>query len=178
MTTSASTSREPGLDPARKGACISFLYREAELLDRRQFEQWLGLLHPDLQYEIPVRVTVGSEDLDTEFTSRGVHTRDSYRSMEMRVRRLQTEHAFAENPPSRTTRLVTNVQAHPLGETEIDVWSKFLLYRSQGSATTHDLLAGDRHDVLTGIDGELKLAKRTVYLAHTTIPTMNLGVFL
>ncbi len=177
MTISVSTDHKM-LDPARKDACTAFLLREAELLDWRQFEQWLDLLHPNLQYEIPVRVTVGSEELETEFARRGVHTRDSYESMEMRVRRLQTEHAFAENPPSRTTRIVTNVQAYLLDQNEFEVRSKFLLYRAQGSSTTHDLLAGDRHDVLRDIEGELKLFRRTVYLAHTTIPTMNLGVFL
>jgi 3-phenylpropionate/cinnamic acid dioxygenase small subunit len=156
----------------------AFLYREAELLDRRQFGEWLGLLHPELRYEIPVRLTVGSEHLDSEFSTDSVHLRDSFASIEMRVRRLETEHAFAENPPSRTTRLITNVQAMRIDDADVDARSKFMLYRAQGGSTVHELVTGERRDVLRLTDGRLSLLKRTVYLGHTTLPTMNLGVFL
>ena len=32
-----------------------FLYREARLLDSRQFHQWIDLLSDDLRYPIPMR---------------------------------------------------------------------------------------------------------------------------
>lgn len=166
-------------DSRLNAVCAAFLYREAELLDRRKFDDWLSMLHPDLVYEIPVRVTVGAEDLTNEFRADSVHTRDSYRSLEMRVRRLQTEHAFAENPPSRTARMVTNVQCHAReNEEDIEVRSKFLMHRSYGLSTNYELIAGDRHDLLRPAGNSFELLRRTVYLAHTTIPTINLGVFL
>lgn len=159
-------------------SCQAFLYQEAELLDCRQFDDWLALLHPDLRYEIPVRLTVSSEHLDREFSRDSVHLRDSFASIEMRVRRLQTEHAYAENPPSRTTRLITNVQASRIDGTDVQVRSKFLLHRSHGGSTRYELVAGERHDVLHFAAEDTRLLTRVVYLSHTTLPTMNLGVFL
>jgi 3-phenylpropionate/cinnamic acid dioxygenase small subunit len=174
----APSASGPAFDPVLHGRCAQFLCQEADLLDRRQFEPWLGLLHPDLQYVIPVRLTVNSDELDAEFSPHSVHSSDSYQSIEMRVRRLQTEHAFAENPPSRTNRLISNIAVRAHDEHDTDVRSKFLLYRSHGGSTTYELVTGTRHDVLRDVAGEFKLVRRTIYLAHTTLPTLNLGVFL
>ncbi|WP_269432505.1 aromatic-ring-hydroxylating dioxygenase subunit beta [Gordoniibacillus kamchatkensis] len=33
-----------------------WLYKEAELLDAIDFDGWFALLHPDIQYRMPVRV--------------------------------------------------------------------------------------------------------------------------
>src|SRR5688572_29858449 len=35
-----------------------FLFREADLLDRRHFREWLDMLAEDLTYKVPVRQTV------------------------------------------------------------------------------------------------------------------------
>jgi PAH dioxygenase small subunit len=40
------------------------------------------------------------------------------------------------------------------------------------------LLAGERHDVLRRVDGELRLARRVVLLDHTVLPMDNLAIFL
>ncbi|MGI5219412.1 aromatic-ring-hydroxylating dioxygenase subunit beta [Nocardia sp. CA-290969] len=178
MNTSPAEVDRTQYDAGLNAVCAAFLYREAELLDRRKFDDWLSMLHPELIYEIPVRVTVGAEDLTNEFRTDSVHARDSYRSLEMRVRRLQTEHAFAENPPSRTSRMVTNVQSDARDDGDVEVRSKFLMHRSYGSSTNYELIAGDRHDLLRPAGASFHLVHRTVYLAHTTIPTINLGVFL
>ncbi len=160
--------------------CAAFLFKEAELLDARRFADWLGCLHEDLFYEIPIRVTVGMERLGDEFSTRGFHMQESFKSMEMRVNRLATEHAYAEDPPSRTTRLVTNVRVGTVVDQAVEVRSNLLLYRSQGpdTGTSHDLIVGERQDQLRQTADGWKLASRRVLLAHTTIPTANLGVFL
>ena len=56
--------------------------------------------------------------------------------------------------------------------------SNLLVYRARGDRPEHDLLSGERHDVLRpGPDG-LRLAARTVVLDATTLPTLNLAIFL
>ena len=45
-----------------------FLYQEAELLDERQFEDWLDLLTEDIRYWMPMRRNVKFGELDREFT--------------------------------------------------------------------------------------------------------------
>jgi len=162
---------------ATRDQCIDFLTTEADYLDNRRYADWLALLTEDLVYEMPVRVTRGPDGRDEEFSSVGFHMKDSYGSMKMRVSRLCTEHAFAEDPPSRTLRFVTNVRVAPT-ELEIAVRSNFLCYRSQGDSTEFDLLAGQRHDLLRETPDGLRLARRKVLLAHTTLVTANLGIFM
>lgn len=105
--------------------------------------------------------------------------KDTYASMKMRVTRLYTEHAYAEDPPSRTQRLVTNVRVHPIEQAgRYDVRSNFMCFRAQGDGIESDLIVGERLDILHDTTDGWKLAARTVHLAHTTLATANLGVFL
>jgi 3-phenylpropionate/cinnamic acid dioxygenase small subunit len=158
--------------------CAAFLYREAELLDANRFPEWIELLTEDLEYEVPIRLTRERTARDREFSPTGYHMLETRGSLQLRVNRLLTEHAWAEDPPSRTTRLVTNVRLAALDGESASVNSNLLLYRSQGDGVDYDLIAGARRDVLRRVDGDWKLARRRVLLAHTTLGTANLGVFL
>lgn len=40
-----------------------FLYREADLLDERRYEEWLCLLADDYQYSAPLRMNVRHDDI-------------------------------------------------------------------------------------------------------------------
>jgi phthalate 3,4-dioxygenase beta subunit len=50
----------------------------------------------------------------------------------MRVKRLATDHAWAEDPPSRTRHFVTNVRTFRPRADELYVESALLLFRSRG----------------------------------------------
>lgn len=158
--------------------CTSFLYLEAGLLDTNRFPEWMELLAEDLQYEVPIRLTRERTARDLEFSPTGYHMLETRGSLQTRVNRLLTEHAWAEDPPSRTTRFVTNVRLAALDGESASVDSNLLLYRSQGDRVEYDLLVGTRSDVLRRVNGDWKLARRRVLLAHTTLGTANLGVFL
>lgn len=162
-----------------RSECEAFLFQEAEYLDERRFRDWLATLADDIAYEVPIRVTRGLEVREQDFARTGFHMKDNHATLAMRVERLYTEHAYAESPPSRTTRLISNVRVRPRASgAEIDVKSNFACYRGQGEGTAFDLLMGERQDVLRRAGGQLKLASRRVLLAHTTLPTANLGLFL
>ena len=45
-----------------------FLYREADLLDERRYDEWLNLFADDLTYWMPMRKNVGWEDRDKDIT--------------------------------------------------------------------------------------------------------------
>ena len=82
-----------------------FLYREAALLDAWRLDEWLELMHPDIEYRVPAP---GSDHLDPRATLQIVH--DDRTRLGGRVTRLKSKHAHAESPHSRTRRLVTNVR--------------------------------------------------------------------
>ena len=47
----------------------SFLYKEAELLDERRFEEWLDLIAEDIHYFMPMRRNVKFGEQERENTS-------------------------------------------------------------------------------------------------------------
>jgi 3-phenylpropionate/cinnamic acid dioxygenase small subunit len=104
---------------------------------------------------------------------------DDWDSMEMRILRLETEYAWAEDPPSRSRHFVTNVRVEE-GENEGEylVKTNLLLYRTRGDVPIYDILSGERTDTLRRVDDGLRLAKRVVLLDQTTVMTHNLALIM
>jgi 3-phenylpropionate/cinnamic acid dioxygenase small subunit len=156
----------------------SFLMHEAELLDERRERDWLELFTDDAEYLMPVRVNRERGEGDG-FSEEAFYFEETRGSLELRVRRLETEYAWAEDPPSRTRHFVTNVRVVPgEEEDEVAVRSNLLLYRSRGSDPHQDLLSAERKDVLRKEDGQWKLKKRVILLDHSVLTTHNLSIFL
>lgn len=159
-------------------AVEEFLYTEAELLDGWRLREWLELLTEDVRYRVPIRIAKErSDDERAGVSTEMFHLDEDIHSLQLRVDRLETGFAWAEDPPSRLRHFVTNVRVREPGE-ELAVRSNVLVYRSRWDRPEHDLLSGERHDVLRHVDGELKLAERTVVLDSTTLPTLNLSFFI
>lgn len=172
-------TRTPLVRAELERACAQFLYREAELLDEADYTGWVDTcLSEDLEYLIPIRTTRERAAGVSEFSREAFHMKDTHASMRLRVNRLLTEHAWAEDPPSRTRRVVTNVRVHELGLDEVEVKSCLMLHRSQWDTADYDLLVAERQDVLRSESGEWRLRRRKVFLNHTILGTANLGVFL
>ena len=104
----------------------------------------------------------------------------SFYSLQMRVDRLRTNFAWAEDPPSRTRHLVTNVCTYPTDLAGIvAVRSSFMLFRSRGDLREPDILCGERRDRLGyGSDNDFRLLSRDVVLDESVLRTQNLAVFL
>ena len=90
-----------------------FLYAEAELLDERRHDEWLALLAEDIRYWMPMRRNVKYGDTAREFTreTEDVSWFDEGKdTLTRRVRQIQTGIHWAEEPQSRITHMVSNVQ--------------------------------------------------------------------
>lgn len=156
-----------------------FLYLEAELLDDTRYVDWFETVFAeDLWYVIPTRTTRERRSSTTEFSGDSFHLGDTWRTLKVRVDRLLTEHAWAEDPASRTRRYVTNIRILAADDGQFLVKSNLALYRSQWDTADYDLLSAERHDVMRRVEGKWKISRRTVYLSHTILGTPNLGVFL
>lgn len=165
------------VDPVVRIQVEELLVDEAELLDDRRFEDWLALFTDDVAYTAPIKVSRKSPAVDIV---EGIgHFDDTRSSLELRVRRLRTDVAWAEDPPSHTRRLVTNIRARTTGlDDELDVRSNLLLFRSRGDRGDYDLIVGERHDRLRRVDGRWRIAARRTVLDQSSLGTKNLGVFL
>ncbi len=168
-----------------------FLYREARLLDSRQFRRWIDLLADDLRYWIPMRsnrysaasksisILDGSryEEDDLSKESDQAFMDEDKDSLRRRVDRLDTGMAWAEDPPSRTRHLISNVEVEPgERESEVKVYSNFIMYRSRGE-TEEDFYVGSREDVLRNVDGSWQLASRKIVFEQNVLSAKNLSNF-
>lgn len=73
---------------------------------------------------------------------------DTKTSLNLRVKRLSTTSAWAENPAPRTRHFVSNILVESESDQELSVRSHFLLMRSRASETEIEQLFGERMDVL------------------------------
>jgi 3-phenylpropionate/cinnamic acid dioxygenase small subunit len=158
---------------------MQFYIREAWLLDERKFKEWLDLFTDDVLYFMPRRKNVPRRELRRELTPLGdlAILEEDKRYLEMRVARLDTGMAWAEDPPSRTRHLVGNLEAAPLDNGEVEARTAFLVYRSH-LETDSQLLSGYREDVLRKVDGKWKVSRRTIVLDANVLLDKNLSVFL
>jgi phthalate 3,4-dioxygenase subunit beta len=164
----------PYSDPAHLAA-HQFLVEEAALLDAADYSGWLALLAEDIRYVMPVRVT----------TARGApasngmgHFDEDMYALRKRVQRLATDHAWTEDPPSRTRHFVTNIRTFRAGPGELKVESALLLFRSRGDTRDADLISAGRADLLRETPGGLMLARREITVDEAVLRTQNLAVFL
>ena len=158
---------------------MPFYIREAWLLDERKLKEWLQLFTDDVLYFMPRRKNVPRREAHRELTPLGdlAILEEDRRYLEMRVARLDTGMAWAEDPPSRTRHLIGNLEAAPLENGEVQARTAFLVYRSH-LETDHQLLSGCRDDVLRKVNGAWKVARRTIVLDANVLLDKNLSVFL
>ena len=168
-----------------------FLYREVRLLDERRFHEWLELLTDDVRY------WMGSRSNRYPKSSKAIAILDPDRYVEddltkedelaildetkqtlgARVARLETGMAWAEDPPSRSRHLITNVEVEPAqSANEVKVYSNFMVYRSRAE-TEQDFYVGARRDVLRRVAGSWKIAERKIILDQNVLLAKNVSIF-
>jgi 3-phenylpropionate/trans-cinnamate dioxygenase beta subunit len=158
-----------------------FLYHEAALLAEREYREWLDLFAADIHYWMPTRYNRLRREAHREFSepNETAFFDDDHESLTRRIIRLETGMAWAEDPPSRTRHLFTNVRVVPTDNVdEFDVHCNFLLYRSR---LEHDVefFVGARQDLLRRVERGVgwEIARRKVVLDQSTLNAKNLSMF-
>jgi len=182
---------EPGLADAAlerlllKEELTGFLNHEAELLDDGRYEEWLDLLADDLRYAMPLRLNVHHDDVAARGTTRPGDEvcwfDEGKATLTKRVEQIRTGVHWAEEPFSRITRMVANIQVveHRPGAGEATVSSRFLLYRNRVADET-DLFVGRRTDTLrrrAGAGSGWQLRRRLILLDQNVLLAKNLTMF-
>ncbi len=159
---------------------VNFLYREARMLDELRLRDWGATLAEDLVYTAPIRQTRPISQSAASVVRTVKHFDDDYRSVMGRILRLtSTRSAWAEDPPSRTRRLVTNVLVDE-GDQPGEYWvtSYLLITRSRFDFDQFDLISAERRDVLRRVGDSFQLARREILLDQAVLGTPNLAIFL
>lgn len=164
--------------------CTAFLYREAELLDAWQLHEWLKLLTADVDYRIPVRTTRMKKDGDG-ISGRAFILEEDLGSLKLRVKRLDSDYAWSENPRSRTRHMVANIRVSPdaadggvAGAKLWQVRSNVAVYIHRGDEPQPVVLTGERKDQLQHVGGTWLLRKRLVLLDTTVLGMDAFSIFI
>ena len=169
------------MDSALRQTIEDFFYREAELLDDRRLREWLELFTDDARYWMPVRHNPleRPESTEAELSRPGesFYFDDSKETLRVRVERVYSKQAWAEMPPSRTRRLISNVRVKKDDGREIEVDCNFFVYRTR-MEKDEDLFVGARKDILRRADGGFKIARRTIVLDQAVLGAKNISIFL
>lgn len=158
-----------------------FLYREADLLDERRYEEWLGLLADDYQYSVPLRMNVAYGDVaEREQTRAGAEIcwfDEDKATTELRVAQLATGKHWAEEPVSRVTHLVTNIRLESAAPPEVEVSCRFVVSRNR-VADESDFFVGRRTDRLRRTGDGWLVCRRQLLLDQSVLLAKNLSVFV
>lgn len=102
-------------------AVSAFLFREGELLDGYELEQWLALFAEEATYWIPQ----GGRETDPRYDVQLML--DDRRRLRERVLRISGGHAYSQDPRSSTVHLIGNVRIAGEEEGALDVRSVQLI---------------------------------------------------
>jgi benzoate/toluate 1,2-dioxygenase beta subunit len=148
--------------------CEAFLVNEAELLDGGRFDDWLAMFTGNAWYWVPIE-----PDQDSPLTTVSLMY-DDRRLLETRVRRLTGLRMHAQEPRSRTSRIVANVTLRERRPASALVRSKFTMVEYRRGEQR--LFAGTYFHELVRVDGGLKIASKRVDLVNCDAPMNGLVV--
>lgn len=160
-------------------------YAEAKMLDERRFGDWLEIFEDDLRYWMPIKTDRLRRQRKLSVLSPGesAYYDETKASLAWRVRRFDSGMAWAEDPPSRTRHLVTNVQVtlpDPEDETHTDgdlvAESNYVVYRQRLEHET-GILVGNRIDLLRRTGADLRVCRRSIYLEANVLDQKNISTF-
>lgn len=120
---------------SRVARAIQLIWREADLLDRKEYRTWEGLYADDGRYVIPI--DPGTEDFENSLNM----VYDDARMRGMRVARMTKGHAIAAVDAARTVRTVSRFVPVEVSDSEVTLRSAQILVAFKRGR--HDLWAAE-----------------------------------
>lgn len=144
----------------------AFLYREARLLDDRDWDTWLTCYDPAAIYWMPAW---GDDDQPTtdpqsEISLIYYPNRDG---LEDRVFRIKTERSGASTPEPRTSHTVANVEILAQQGNSVDIRYNFLTLNHRYKTT--DQFFGTIFVTLAETDGKIAITSKKIILKNDYI---------
>jgi 3-phenylpropionate/cinnamic acid dioxygenase small subunit len=146
-------------------ALSQFLYREAALLDDRQWDAWGALFTADGTYWVPA-----ARD-QTSAVDHVSLVNDNALLREIRLRRLKNGDAASLRSKPTTSHLISNIVVADWNEPECTytLKSRFVVtqFADWGMSTFHGAYT---HELVSGPNGDLKIALKRVDLLNVDGP--------
>lgn len=150
-----------------------FLYAEAELLDDREFIRWFELFDEECVYWVPA----GADDLDPSRSVSLVY--DTHATLSERVWRFEGGLAYAQQPPSVTSHLISNIVVDGVSAENdqrlVSLHSRFIVSEFRADAITPYAGRYD-HVLVDGPDGGFRIRSKRVSLIGRNGHLGNVGL--
>jgi p-cumate 2,3-dioxygenase beta subunit len=159
VTTTTTTSGAGSTRVVDRAEVEDFLYAEADILDAWDYDSWQTLFEPGARFEVP---TTNARGLRAD--QAGYFVCDDWDLLQARVKRLKSRKAHAENPHSRTHRLISNVRLHERSADELSVTASFIIHRARDG--NFDPYVGRYEHRLQVTDDGLRFRLRRSVLGH------------
>ena len=145
-------------------AVEQFLYRQADVLDERNWDEWLRLFSADGIYWMPV-----SRDQETGDGVPNIFYEDHF-LMRIRVARVTHVRAHSQRPPNRTSHVVSNVviESEDPDSGDVVARSKFHVCEYRNDELRH--FAGQYRHQLTKTDDGYRIRQQRVDLVNAEGP--------
>ncbi len=138
------------------------LYREAALLDEWRLEDWLEMLTDDAVYQVPPTDTPEGDARNSLFL-----IADDAVRIRSRVKQLLGRFAWAENPHSRTRRMIANVRVLGADGDDVLVTANFAVHRMRYESV--DTYIGRYDYKLARVGKDLKIRERRATLDNEAL---------
>lgn len=155
-----------------QAAAEAFLFHEADLLERWRLDDWHGLFLSDGRYEIPAL-----DDPDGDASSSQFFVADDAELLAARITRLKSRNAHAENPPSVTHRLISNVTVDKGPDDDsVRVGANFIVHRLRDGQV--DVFCGWYRHVVVPTESGPRFRLRRVIVASERLRQGRLSFVL
>lgn len=147
-----------------------FIWREAELLDRRQYREWLELWDPAGFYVVPI------DPAATDFAATLNYAYDDHAMREKRVQRMTSGYSVSASDAARTVRTVSRFTMASDEADAITMQSAQVVIAYKRGAIT--IFAADVTHRLNIDGGEPRLVEKIVRLIDSTEALNAIGFLL
>ncbi|MDR5836165.1 aromatic-ring-hydroxylating dioxygenase subunit beta [Caballeronia sp. LZ034LL] len=149
---------------------VEFIWREAELLDRRDYHAWLELWDPKGHYVVPI-------DPDTtDFAATLNYAYDDQHMRELRVQRMTSGYSASASDAARTVRTVSRFTGSGESAGLVEVKSSQVIVAYKRGEST--LFAANLTHKLSMTDDEPRIVEKVIRLINSTEALNAIGFLL
>ncbi|MDR5856185.1 aromatic-ring-hydroxylating dioxygenase subunit beta [Caballeronia sp. LZ062] len=149
---------------------IEFIWREAELLDRRDYRAWLELWDPDGIYVVPI-------DPDTtDYEATLNYAFDDQHMRELRVQRMTSGYSASASDAARTVRTVSRFTRSSDSADLMEVKSSQIIIAYKRGVST--IFAADLTHKIRMANGQPTLVEKVIRLINSTEALNAIGFLL
>jgi 3-phenylpropionate/cinnamic acid dioxygenase small subunit len=149
---------------------IEFIWREAELLDRRDYRAWLDMWDPEGYYVVPI------DPQTTDYTSTLNYAYDDHHMRELRVQRMTSGFSASASDAARTVRTVSRFTFSGDSADLVEVKSSQIVIAYKRGLST--IFAADLTHTIDMSSGEPRLSEKVIRLIDSTEALSAIGFLL